>query len=316
MRTITVGPDEVRQQVSMGEAIEAVRDAFVALARGDFEMPTRTVLRDGQFLVMPTHHRPSATAVIKTLSLSFEGRQPSIAGTVTWSDLRHADHLVADAGAVTTLRTGAATGVATDLLAKPDASTCTIIGAGGQAADQVRAVQEVRPLTDLCIVARHPERAERLATSLAEELAGVRITTGVDAVAAVEGRDIVCCATPSTVPLFPLGALAADVHVNAIGAFRPTMRELPVELLADALVIVDETEAVLEESGEILDALAAGAIAQDDLVELGRLLTDGVAPTGGGGGRSGRTGRTVFKSVGVAVQDWAVARLLADRLLT
>jgi ornithine cyclodeaminase len=306
MRTITVGPDEVRQQVSMGEAIAAVRDAFVALARGDFEMPTRTVLRDGQFLVMPTHHRPSATAVIKTLSLSFEGRQPSIAGTVTWSDLRHADHLVADAGAVTTLRTGAATGVATDLLAKPDASTCTIIGAGGQAADQVRAVQEVRPLADLCIVARHQERAERLATSLAEELAGVRITTGVDAVAA------------STVPLFPVEALAADVHVNAIGAFRPTMRELPVGLLADALVVVDETEAVLEESGEILDALAAGVITQDDLLELGRLLTDGVAPTGrdGRGGRTGRTGRTVFKSVGVAVQDWAVARLLADRLLT
>ncbi len=117
--------------------------------------------------------------------------------------------------------------------------------------------------------------------------------------------DVVCCATTAREPLFSLDALPEQVHVNAIGSFRPTMRELPDELLGGGLVVVDDRAAVLEESGEILHALAAGAITADDLVELGVALTEGVD----------RTPRTSFKSVGVAVQDWAVAQRLADAFL-
>ena len=127
----------------------------------------------------------------------------------------------------------------------------------------------------------------------------------LDVDAALAAADVVCCATTAGEPLFTVDALPARVHVNAIGSFRPTMRELPDELLAGGLVVIDDRAAVLEESGEILHALAAGAIAADDLVELGVALTEGVD----------RTPRTSFKSVGVAVQDWAVARLLADRFL-
>src|SRR5262245_40060614 len=133
--TITLSADDVRAAVSTEDAIEAVREALLDLAAGHFEQPVRTAMRDGQFLVMSTHHRPTATAMVKTLSLDFD-RVPAIAGTVTWTGLRPPETLVADATAITGLRTGAICGVATDLLAPADADTMAIIGAGGQAPDQ------------------------------------------------------------------------------------------------------------------------------------------------------------------------------------
>jgi ornithine cyclodeaminase/alanine dehydrogenase-like protein (mu-crystallin family) len=306
MDVTTIGPEEVRSLVSMDDAIVAVRDGFLALHRGEFEMPTRTALREGQFLVMSVHHRPTGSAMFKTLSLNFGGRTPAIVGTVVWSELSHTRHLVADASTITTLRTGAIVGVATDLLAPPDAKSCTIIGAGGQSTDQVRAVHAVRPLASVIVVDRDQSRAEHLAATLRHELGISEVAVNSDADDAVRGVDIVCCATTATTPLFSLDSIAPQAHVNAIGAFRPTMRELPDELLADATVVIDEKEAILEESGEVIHAIASGAITEDDLTELGAALSTGLPPTGG---------RTVFKSVGVAMQDWAIAHLLAQRCL-
>ncbi|MEU3620058.1 ornithine cyclodeaminase family protein [Streptomyces sp. NPDC006872] len=304
-KVTVVGPEEIRSIVPMRAAIDSVRDAFVALSAGEFEMPIRTALRDGQFLVMSAHHRPSGTAMFKTLSLNFAGRQPAIAGTVEWSDVAHAEHLIADAGAVTSLRTGAASGVATDLLAPPGARNCVIIGAGAQAPDQIRAVHEVRPLSTLTIVDRDPARANVLGELLAGELPDTTIEVCADANSVVGGADIICCATTSTVPLFSADAVAPDTHVNAIGAFRPTMRELSVDLLARATVVVDERAAVLEESGEIIDAVHANVLAERDLAELGHVLVAGFA----------RSRVTVFKTVGIAIQDWAIARALSESVL-
>lgn len=306
MEIITLGEREIREAVTMSEAIDAVRQGFMDLARGEFEMPTRTALRAGQFLVMSAHHRPTASAMIKTLSVNFE-RTPAITGTVVWSELGRLDHLVADAGAVTTLRTGAAVGVATDLLAPPRAARLTMIGAGGQAPDQVRAVHAVRPLRGLTVVDRDERRAQALVDTLAPELAGVELRASTDTESAVGDAEIICCATNATSPLFREEALPARVHVNAIGAYRPTMRELPDELLATSTVVIDELDAILEESGEIIHALEAGAIAEDALTELGSALTSSSAEYGE---------RTVFKTVGIAMQDWTIARLLAGKFLS
>ncbi|MEV7548297.1 ornithine cyclodeaminase family protein [Amycolatopsis sp. NPDC089917] len=306
MDVVTVGPEEIRSAVPMSAAIDAVRNGFLALRRGEFEMPTRTALRDGAFLVMSTHHRPTASAMIKTLSLNFTDRVPAIVGTVVWSELGHGRHLVADAADVTRIRTGAIVGVATDLLAPAEARTCTLIGAGGQAPDQVRAVHAVRPLTELRVVDHSLDRADTLAKALGAELRIDTVLGVADADEAVRGVDIVCCATTSTTPLFSPTSLTANAHVNAIGAFRPTMRELPDGLLAGATVVIDEREAILEEAGEIIHALGTGAITEDDLVELGDALATGMGA---------RAGRTVFKSVGVAMQDWAIANLLAEAFL-
>ncbi|WP_017624191.1 ornithine cyclodeaminase family protein [Nocardiopsis chromatogenes] len=305
MTAIMLDERDVRAAVTMPEAVAAVRQAFTDLAAGAFEMPVRTVLDDGRFLVMPVHHRPTSSAMIKTLSLNFD-RTPAIGGTVVWSELHSLDRVVADAGAVTALRTGAVVGAATDLLADPGADELVLIGAGGQAADQVRAVHAVRPLRRLTVVATASESARALVDRLRPELDGVRLDTASDARAAVGGAPMVCCATTSTAPLFAADDLPERVHVNAIGAFRPTMRELPDGLLGGADVVIDEREAVLEESGEVIHALESGAITEADLRELGPALAKG---------EGGRGPRTVFKSVGVAVQDWAIAHLLAERVL-
>ncbi len=119
---------------------------------------------------------------------------------------------------------------------------------------------------------------------------------------ALADAEIVNCATSSEKPLFALSALPENVHVNAIGSFRPSMRELPGELLATAsLVVVDQIGAALEEAGEIIEAVEDGLLDRASIVELGAVLREPPAVSG----------RTVFKSVGVAAQDWAIARSLA-----
>lgn len=304
MAIVEVSADDLRKQVKMTEAIHAVREAFVDFGHDGFEMPTRVVLGDGKFLVMSVHHPDSRSAVVKTVSINFE-RLPAIAGTVVWSELNRSIHLVADAGSVTTLRTGAVVGVATHLMAPPDAGDLVLIGAGGQGADQVRAVHAVRPLRSLYIVDLNLERAEALAVKLRPDLGSAVLRVHADADSVVGEADIICCATTATEPLFEASSLSERVHVNAIGAFRPSMRELPAELLADSSIVVDELAAVLIEAGDIMHAVRTGVLSEDQLVELGSALVD--PPV--------FRPRTVFKSVGVAIQDWALARLLAEKML-
>jgi ornithine cyclodeaminase/alanine dehydrogenase-like protein (mu-crystallin family) len=294
--------DDVRSAVSMTDAIEAVRLALLELAAGKFEQPVRTAMRDGQFLIMSIHHRPSASAMVKTLGLNFD-RVPAISGTVAWVEAARPIALVADAAAVTSLRTGAICGLATDLLASPSSTRLAMIGAGGQAFDQVRAVDTVRPLERIWVTDLNESRAAALVQRLTEELPTVRVELARSVAHAVQSADIVSCATPATEPLLSSSMLPARVHVNAIGAFRRSMRELPDDLLADATIVIDDREAILEESGEILHALASGAIEECDLTVLGDALANPPLARE----------RTVFKTVGIAAQDWAIARALAAK---
>lgn len=290
---------EVRRTVAMPAAIEAVRAAFLDLAAGRFVLPPRQVFGDGAVLVMSTYHSPTRTAVVKTIGIALD-QDPAIRATVVWTG--NGEQLVAEGSSITTLRTGAVVGVATDLLAPSDATRLALLGTGAQAADQVRAVLAVRPIAQVAVTGRRPDRASALAAELGAEFPEVKFTPGTSIDEAVGDADVVCCATSSSTPLFELEALPERVHVNAIGAFRPTMRELPRALLADAsLVMVDQVEAALEESGEVLDAIQSGARSTTDLLELGTALTTRPTPAG----------RTVFKSVGIGPQDWAIATTLA-----
>jgi len=283
----------------MGTAIDAVREAFRELAQGHFVLPPRQIFGDGAVLVMSAYHTPSETAVVKKIGIRLD-EVPAIRATVIWTGA--GEQLVADGGSITTLRTGAVVGVATDLLAAADSTRLALIGTGAQAADQVRAVLAVRPIAKVTVTGRSADRAEELARRLGDEFPEVKFTPGTSIDDAIADADVVCCATSSTTPLFSGDALPDRVHVNAIGAFRPTMRELPRDLLATATtVVVDQREAALEESGEIIDAVTKGTLRTADLVELGPALFDPPAAEG----------RTVFKSVGIGAQDWAIAAALA-----
>jgi ornithine cyclodeaminase len=290
--------DDVRRTVSMSTAIDAVRDAFRELAAGNFVLPPRQVFGDGAVLVMSAYHSPTGTAVVKKIGIALD-QVPAIRATVIWTG--RGEQLVAEGSSITALRTGAVVGVATDLLAPPDAGRLTVIGSGAQAPDQVHAVLAVRPIADVTITGRSADRAAALARELSAEFPEVRFTPSTDIAESVADAHVICCATSSSTPLFTADALPETVHVNAIGAFRPTMRELPRDLLASATaVLVDQREAALEESGEIIDAVQSGAVA--NLLELGPTLATPPEPSG----------RTVFKSVGIGCQDWAIAAALAQ----
>jgi ornithine cyclodeaminase len=290
----------VRAAVPMTAAVDAVRDAFLDLAAGRFVVPQRLSFGGGTTLVMSACHTPTSTTVVKTLSL-VAGRTPMILGTLVWNTA--AGQVVADAIEVTTLRTGAVSGVATDLLAPASAGRLALLGTGAQAADQVRAVAAVRPVRRLAVFGRDPSRAHVFAHRLRAEFPDIVTRVAASAADAVSEAEIVCCATSSSTPLFDVDDLSERVHVNAIGSYLPSMRELPAELLGTAeCVVVDQVQAVLEEAGEVIHAVESGLVKRSSLVELGDAL--GTPPA--------VNGRTVFKSVGLAVQDWAIARLLGD----
>lgn len=301
-RVLVLTADDVRRTVPMNVAVDAVRDAFTELAAGHFVLPPRQIFGDGAVLVMSAYHSPTGTAVVKKIGIALD-QVPAIRATLIWTG--NGEQLVAEGSSITTLRTGAVVGVATDLLAPAEASRLTVIGSGAQAPDQVRAVLAVRAIADVMIVGRSADRAAALARELGTEFPNVRFMSSTDIDASVADSHVICCATSSATPLFSADALPETVHVNAVGAFRPTMRELPRDLFATATtVLVDQTEAALEESGEVIDAVTSGTLKSQDLVELGPALSS--PPS--------RGGRTVFKSVGVGCQDWAIAAALAGQV--
>jgi ornithine cyclodeaminase len=290
--------DDVRRLTPMPVAIEVVRQAFLELAAGHFVLPARQIFGDGAVLVMSAYHTPTGTAVVKKIGIALD-QVPAIRATVIWTG--DGEQFVADGTSITTLRTGAVVGVATDLLAPPDATRLALLGTGAQAADQARAVLAVRRIARVAVTGRNLTRATSLASELGAEFPEVKFVPSTSIDESVADADVICCATSSSTPLFETEALPDRVHINAIGAFRPTMRELPRSLFADAsLVVVDQVEAAMEESGEIIDAVTSGTLSRSALVELGTALS--THPT--------TTGRTVFKSVGVGPQDWAIARHL------
>lgn len=297
--------DQLRTIVTMTALIPALARAFRDLKQDRFELPQRLQLADGGYLVMPTRHTVQESLVVKAVSIS-AARRPTIDGLVSWSSTAAADSVAAPAAPVTALRTGAIVGLATDLLADPAASTLMLFGAGALAADQVRAVHRVRPLEDVWIVARTPERGEQLAAMLRTEMPDTGFVVNSLTDRKPRRAHIVCCATPSTTPLFDPDELAPTAHVNAVGSYRPEMAELPGALLAGAdLVAVDDRGACLTESGELIEAIRQGLITDFRLEELSDLIDRDP--------RSG--GRTVFKSVGVAIQDWAAMNVLASAIL-
>ena len=179
MRTTLLTPEQLRAAVPMSRAIEAVRDGFARLQAGEFEMPVRTSLGDGRVLTMTAFHAPTSSTVVKSVNLDYD-RRPATQGLVMWTV--DATAYVLDAGTVTSLRTGAVVGVATDLLAPAVTPTLVLIGLGGQAADQLRAVRAVRTFDAVTLVSRHLDSARQFAEAHAGDLAGLDVRLSTDPV--------------------------------------------------------------------------------------------------------------------------------------
>lgn len=207
---------------------------------------------------------------------------------------------ILDGGTITAIRTGAAAGLATDLLARPESRVLALFGAGGQAYDQVAAVRAVRPIEEVRIVSAHGVRCVALAERLCSE--GLSARSVRDPAEAVRGADIISCATDSRAPLFRDEDVAPGTHVNLVGAFTPEMQEAPPETVARARIVIDQLDAALAEAGDLLKPLSTGLIDQKHIeTTLGEVLL------GRAVGRNSPDEITLFKSVGLAAQDVAAA---------
>ncbi len=296
----------------MTAAIEAMRTAFRALSEGRAQVPPRASLSqpDGVTLVMPgaIEEDAGAAAAVKVVSVfpvNKEQGLPAIHGLMLVIDPASGKPAaVLDGGALTAIRTAAVCGLATDLLARSDCTSLAVIGSGVQARTQAEAVCTVRPIERVVVCNPNLAKAERAAAELCGRgpIPG-DVAAAASAAEALRGADVICTATTSRQPVLADRDVPPGVHINAIGSFQPHVRELPAETVARSLLVVDEKAAAFEEAGDILQAIATGAIQEDHIhCELGELVL------GRARGRSTPEQITLFKSVGLAVQDVAAAQ--------
>jgi alanine dehydrogenase len=307
--------DSVRRALPMREAIEVMRDAFAQLTRGEVTQPARVRLdaasEYGTALVMPCHSTAQKLFSLKFITLfdhNVSRGLPHIQSTVLLADgCSGASLAVMDGVSLTAIRSGAATGLATEMLARPEATTVAVIGSGVQARTQLEAVCCVRRIQHVLVYDRNAESAGRFADEIQQQL-GATVTLAASPSTAVAGADIICTATTSTTPVFDDRDVRRGTHINAIGVFRPDMAEVPAATVCRARVVVDHHASALEEAGDLLIPLRAGAISEQHFgTELGQLIL-GEKP-----GRTSVDEITLFKSVGVAIQDLcAAARALAN----
>lgn len=300
----------------MTVAIDAMRTAFTALARGEVEMPLRTQLElpggGAVALVMPATARSAAHVAAKMVTVCPRNRDqglPRLHGLVIVFYAETGEpHGVLEGTALTAIRTGAASGLATDLLALPDATRVAIIGSGAQARTQLEAVCSVREVTHVAVHSRARSHAAAFAREMAERPGvshEIRVASSV--ADAVDGAHVICTATSSPVPVLGAGEVHPGSHINAIGSYRPDMQEIAPGLLRESRIIVDDRDAALAEAGEIIEGVNHGVIELDQVIELGEVVT-GVDP-----GRERNDQITLFKSVGLAVQDLYAAAAALDR---
>ncbi len=301
----------VRDVLSYPQCADAMRDALMARARGEFYQPLRSVFKapdpGGLIVLMPAYQQNvSAGYGLKAINVVHGNPARGLdshQGIVLLSDSETGEPVaVLNASAVTEIRTAAVSAVATSLLANADADVLTIIGAGVQARSHLRAIASTRTLAEIRVVARSAEKAQRFAAELAPLAGDARVTGHASAREALAGAGIVVTATNSATPVIDRQWLSPGAHVNAVGACLPHTRELDAATVADAALFGDSRESVLAEAGDFVLAVKDGAIGNDHLkAEIGDVLIGKAA------GRTGEREITIFESLGLAAEDLAAA---------
>jgi ornithine cyclodeaminase/alanine dehydrogenase-like protein (mu-crystallin family) len=299
----------------MADAIEAMDAAFLQLSDGRVTMPARSSVEipeaNGVVLIMPCYAARTHHVSLKLLTqFADNGRLglPLIQAVVLLTDAVNGRLLAfMDGSAITALRTGAVSGVATRLLAPPGADTAAIFGAGVQARAQLEAVCTVRQIKQVRVFDCRRAAAEAFAEDMSARL-GIPVLVASSTAEALAGAQVVCTATTATTPVFEDQELAAGVHINAMGSWRPQTAEIPPKTVCRARVFVDHRAAALEEAGDLLMPLREGRITAEHVrTELGEVIANRAA------GRQTTNEVTLFKSVGLAVQDlFAAARALEN----
>jgi len=309
----SLGYSEVVAALDFPSLIEALRQMF----RAGGETPARHHHSipvpggdDASLLLMPAWQagRHIGVKVLTIFPDNAALQKPSLMGAYLLFDGKTGEPLVQmDAPALTARRTAAASALAASYLARPDCERLLMVGTGALASHLIEAHASVRPIVNVLVWGRDHDKARRLAYRLTRPDRRVAATTNL--ADAVRGAHIVCCATPSTVPLIQGHWLPLGAHVDLVGGFRPDMREADDDCIRRARVFVDTRAGAIAEAGDIVQPLKSGALREDDiagdLFDLAR------------GSRAGRRYHdqiTLFKSVGTAIADLAAARLALDNV--
>ncbi|HET9661911.1 MAG TPA: ornithine cyclodeaminase [Thermomicrobiales bacterium] len=315
---LALSRSDLKQLVPMREAVELMKIAFRELSEGRAQAPVRTAVevdeQHSAMLMMPGFVPAERALGFKVVNF-FPGNParglPTINAIVCLIDSTTGEPLgIMEGGFVTALRTGAVSGAATDLMARPDSSVLAVIGAGVQGVTQAAAVCAVRPIERIIAVDQRPEQLERFQQSVAADWPDIAelVETTTDPAVALENADIVCTATTARTPVFDDSDVKPGAHINAVGAFTPEMQEIPPATVVRSRIVIDNLDAILTEAGDLLKPLNDGLISQSHFeTELGQVVA-GVAI-----GRADDQEITFFKSVGNAVQDVVVARYAIDQ---
>lgn len=313
-KILVLNAEDVRRCLTMPEAIEAMRLAFGEHAKNQDLVPPRIQMdlqKDANVtLVMPSYWRPplhddaSGQVGVKILSLCRHNPPrglPYIQAVVMLMDAVSGQMVaMIEGGVLTSLRTGAASGLATEFLADEDARSAAIFGAGVQGRTQLEAILVSRPsIEKIWVFDPNASAAAHFAEEMSPLLKrDIQVATSRDCLREV---DVICTATPSSEILFEVEELKPGVHINAVGSYRLDMHEIPEKFVAEAKVVVDDLDACLEETADLILPIQKGLILRGDLhAELGDLVL---------GKKEGRRNSesTLFKSVGLAIQDLAAA---------
>jgi alanine dehydrogenase len=310
MQVLIVNQSEVARLLPMAECMEVMANALKTLARGDVILPLRPVMwlpeRVGALAMMPAYLGDPKAMGLKVLGI-FPGNvgteYDSHPGVVMLFDTEHGQPLaIMDASEVTAIRTAAVSGVATRLLAREDAGDLAILGSGVQARTHLQAMLLARTIRRVRVWSRTPEHARQFAGEAARRH-GIAVEPVATPREAVRDADIICTTTASAEPVVLGEWLTSGAHINAVGSSTPMARELDTAAVAGSRLFVDRRESTLNEAGDFLIPKAEGAIGDNHIrAEIGELLL-GQAP-----GRTSPDEITLFKSLGLAIEDVASAR--------
>ena len=309
---IFLNRDQINDLISMEEAIRAMGTAFAQLSNGEAVVPPRLSLdipdKNATSVVMPAYATGSPYCTVKIVSVNYSNPDkglPLIHGVVQVFDAENGKHIAnLDGASITAIRTGAASGLATDLLAKENANVCAVFGTGVQAASHIEAVLEVRPIEKIMVFSRSKPSAEKFCSTLANQ-----VQCEIGEKESLLEADIVCTTTPASSPLFETDKIKPGCHLNVVGSAQPSFREVPTGLVARSKIIVDKREACEQEAGDLIIPVQEGSWSFEQVHgELGQVVSGDIIA------RESENEITLFKSVGNAIQDHAMAHLIMEKL--
>ena len=309
---IFLNRDQINDLISMEEAIRAMGTAFAQLSNGEAVVPPRLSLdipdKNATSLVMPAYATGSPYYTVKIVSVNYSNPDkglPLIHGIVQVFDAENGKHIAnLDGASITAIRTGAASGLATDLLAKENANVCAVFGTGVQAASHIEAVLAVRPIEKIIVFSRSKPSAEKFCSTLANQ-----VQCEIGEKESLLEADIVCTTTPASSPLFETDKIKPGCHLNVVGSAQPSFREVPTGLVARSKIIVDKREACEQEAGDLIIPVQEGSWSFEQVHgELGQVVSGDIIA------RESENEITLFKSVGNAIQDHAMAHLIMEKI--